>query len=342
MTQLGSLRKIDTNNFSSGNMVPTKIPLIQYGRDLILYLRGTLTTGTTPTVAQDSPFSLLQAVDLQAVPSASGGVAGSLHRMTGMDMYVLNALETGNFGFLQRHGLSNATPYAFKGMIVIPFTDFPEDSLNLLPHPAFSNLELDVTWATLAALGTNIGAAFTVAPTLEIYETTRLNPPTATPNIMKTVVKTQALNASQDNIIDLKTGLPIQEVLIQIQDNGVRSDALCTSVSLIENDTISHVPPIPWDVLQAYTKFRGANIGPGDVGFGYPFVETGDNNTATAIGLGVSNPALITGYNFLDLLDIEGAPIPTANMDSFKLHLLCGTSAGGSPTARVVLRQRVG
>lgn len=343
MPQLGMLRKIDTNAFSSANMVPTKIPIIQYGRDLALYLKASVTTGTSPTVHEDAPFSIASAIDLVAAAGLPSTPSGSLHRMSAMDMYVLNAFETGNWGFLQRMGTSNTTTYAIAGLVVMPFSTFPVDSLNLLPHPAFTNLELDVTWGALANLGTNLGS-FSVNPTLDLYEVTRLSPPSPTPSLMKTVIKTQPLTASSDNFIDLKTGLPIQEILVKIQDGStlVRSDSLVTSFSLIENDTIYHLSNIAWDFAQAFAKYRGADMNPGSSGMSFPFVEQNDVITGTTVGLGVTNRAGIKGYNFLDLTDIEGAPIPTAPMDSFKLKLTCGSSAGGSPIATVILRQRVG
>jgi hypothetical protein len=333
-------RKIDTNKFSSASMVPTKIPVIKYGRDLLLYLSGELTTGTTPTTHEDAPFSLLQAIDLVG-SSGDASKNGSMHRLSGMDLFVLNAFETGSFGFVQRHSSSNTTAYYFYGAIVLPFTTFPIDSLNLLPQvpPVFSNLELDVTWGTLANLGTNIGSSFTVDPTLDIYEVTREAAPTPTPAMMKTVSKYSGLTASttaQD--IDLKTGLPIQSILLRVMDNSIRSDSFVTQLSLIENDTISHISAIPWTVLQAYTRYRGMM----GYAMGYPFVEQADNNTANRIGLGLTNRMTIKGYQYINLVDLEGSPIPTAGMDSFKLRVDTTSSGGGTPGIYAILRQRVG
>lgn len=339
------LRKIDQNVYNSGNTVPTKIPIIQYGRDLALYLKGSVLTTGASVANQDNPFSLLPAIDLVGAAGAVGTQTGSLHRMSGIDMYVLNAFETGNWGFIQRTGASTTTTYAFAGLIVIPFTSFPADSMNLLPHPNFTNLELDATWGAIGTLGTNVGASFAVTPTLDIYEATRLAPATATPSLMKTVVKSQPLTASADNFIDITTGLPIQEILIKIQDGSplVRSDALVTQVSLIENDTIYHVSSIPWDFLQAFGKYREANISPTAVGMPWPFVEASDVITGTQVGLGVANRTGITGYNFLDFLDLEGTPLTNNQATSqLKLKLTCGSSAGGTPIATVILRQRVG
>lgn len=268
---------------------------------------------------------------------------GSLHRISGMDLYVLNAFETGNWGLIQRSGVTTTTTFPIAGLIVIPLTTYPVDSANLLPHPSFSNLELDVTWGTLANLGTNF-ASFSVNPTLDIYECTRLNPATPTPSLMKTVTKSAPLTASGDTFIDLKTGLPIQEILVKIQDGSplVRSDSLVTSMALMENDTVAHIINIPWDFCQAFGKYREAQMNPGACGMPFPFVEQSDVITGTTVGLGVTNRAGIKGYNFIDLTDEEGQPIPTSGMDSFKLKLTCGASAGGTPIATVILRQKVG
>jgi hypothetical protein len=339
MPEIGMLRKIDTNSFIASQMVPTKLPVIKYGRDIALYLSGSLTTGTSPTVVEDAPMSVIKAIELVA---ASGDTSknGSLHRIAGIDLYALNAFETGSFGWVKRHGTANATLYAFGCLLVLPFTTFPIDSLNLLPQvpPVFSNLELQVTWGTIADMGTNVGTSFTVSPTLGIYEVTREAPPTPNPAMMKTIVKYMKLNASDSNDIDLKTGLPIQSILLKVMDNGVRSDTFVTDIDLIENDTINHLASIPWGLLQAYARYRGMM----GYAMGYPFVEAADTNTATAEGLGLVNRSTMKGYQYINLIDLEGSPIPTSTMDSFKLRLKTTTSAGGTPGGYAILRHRVG
>jgi hypothetical protein len=337
------IRKIDTNAFIANQSVPTKIPSIKYGRDLLLYLSGSLTTGSTPTVLEDAPLSLVSAIDL--VGSAGDpSKNGSLHRLSGMDLYVLNAFETGSFGYIRRHGTTGTTLYPFVAMMVLPFTTFPQENLNLFPHPVFTNLQLDVTWATIAALGADIGATFTVMPKIDIYEVTREPPPLGAvlPSMMRTVTKSvPAMVASDNNDVDIMTGLAIQQALIRINDNSIRSDAFCTSVGLIENDSLYHLSAIPWAVLQAYNRYR--SFGMGGVGFHYPFVESADNNTATAVGLGLTNRSTIKGYAYLNFIDNEGAPLlNTEPKGSLKLRLTTGASAGGTPSAVVILRQKVG
>ena len=339
MPLFGTLRRIDSNPYTATQTVNTKLPIIKYGRDLLLRLSGTLTTGTTPTTAIDAPFSLIKALEIVGA-SGDSTKSGSLHRLSAFDLYVLNAFETGSYGYIKRHGSANATPYAFEGFLVIPWSTLPLDSLNLLPHPAFNDLQLQVTWGQLSDLGTNIGASFTVAPALDIYELTREVAPTQTPIIMKTVVKTLNLNPSIDNDIDITTGLPIQSALVRVNDNSVRSDSFCTQVNLIENDTIRHIDSMPWTVLQMYNRYRGNASGGA---MGYPFVEAADVNTSTRVGLGTSNRSTITGFNYLNFPDILGQLLqtgPATVINSVKLRLTTTTSAGGTPNALVILRER--
>lgn len=343
MPAYSSLRKLDQNAYNSGNMVPTKIKNVEYGRDLLLYLQAEITTGTTPTIAEDSPMNLISNLDLVGA-SASGDPtkAGSIHRLAGIDLFALNAFETGTWPYHVRHGSANATDYDIAALLVLPFTTFPTDSLNLLPHPAFSDLELDVTWAAQSVLGTNLNATWVDTPTLTIYEASRKVSPVPTPSMMKTVTKYSTLTASSTdgNDIDIKTGLPIQSILVRVMDNSIRSDSFVTGLSLVENDTIFHIGPnFPWTLFQAYNNYRGER----GVGMAYPFVEAADSNTATPVGLGVTNRATMKGFLWVDLVDLEGQPIlvPGAS-DTLKLRLYTGASGGGTPAAYAVLRQRIG
>lgn len=348
MPAYASLRKLDTNTFVSGSMVSTKINNVQYGRDLLLVLSGILTTGITPTTNYDAPWSLISSLDLNGTSGISGNANqnGSIHRLAGIDLFALNAFETGQWPYVRRHGSSNSTPYTFDGMLVLPFTSFPTESLNLLPHPAFGSMQLDVVWGTLASLGTNIGSGFTTTPTLTIYEMARLNPAIPPPGaaaMMKTVTRSNvSLTASSTdgNVIDIKTGLPIQSALIRVVDNSIRSDTFVTGVSVVENDVTFHVGPnMPWNTMQMYNKYRG----PRGNGQGYPMVEQADNNTANRIGLGVTNRATMMGYVYLDFVDLEGQPILVPGAaDTFKILLYTTTSAGGTPAAYAVLRQKIG
>jgi hypothetical protein len=341
--QYGTLRKLDMNTFSSGQMVPTKINNVEYGRELLLYLSGVLTTGTTPTIGENSPMGLIKAIDL--IGSAAGGDTtknGSLHRISGIDLFALNAFETGSWPWVQRHGASNTTAYPFGCVLMLPFTPYPTDSLNLLPHPAFNSLELDVTWGALADMGGGGIGTFTTTPTLTIYESTRIAPPTATvPSMMKTVSKYSTLNASSTdgNDIDIKTGLPLEKALVRVSDNSIRSDTFVTGLTVIENDSKLHINAIPWTVMQAYNRYRALQ----GAAMGYPMVEAADNNTATAVGLGVTNALTMKGFVMIDFVDLEGFPISVPGAaDTFKLRLFTTTSAGGTPNATVVLRQRIG
>jgi hypothetical protein len=357
----GLLRRIDVNTYVASTQVPTKLPTIKYGRDLLLYLTGSITsTATTPSVNVDSPLSLIKAIDLVGA-SGDSSRNGSLHRMTGFDMYALNGFETGSLGYLRRNGNKASTAYTFEAFLVIPFTMFPADSLNLLPmsQPTFNNLELDVTWGAPTDMdsGTGTAASFGTTPTLTIYQLTRETPPTATPSLFKTVSKSLSpLTASQDNDYDLKTGLPIESILVRITDNSVRSDSYVTNVNLIESDTIYHVASVPWKVLQYYNRYRARNgqIG-GGFGLGSPFVEFADESPGSA---GAFTNAILKdtflpqsvngarpflpGYAYINLIDYEGTAIDTSVMSSFKLRLTCGTSGGGTPVGTAILRQKIG
>ncbi len=338
MPNLGWFRKVDSNLFSTSTMVPTKIPIIKYGRDLLCVLSGQITTTGASVISEDNPLVLVKAIDLVGA-SGESGKSGSLHRISATELYMLNAFQQGRFPWIQRTGPTTTTAYWFYSAVVLPFDTFPAESLTLLPHPAFTNLELDVTWGAIADLGTNVGTTFTTQPRLDIYELTREFAPPSPPSLMKTIGKQQNLVASGPNDIDLKTGQPIQEILLRVNDNSVRSDTFVTQIDLIENDGIYHLSGIPWNVMQAYNCYRASDNGAGPICF--PFVEFGDVITGTTIGLGVTNRATVKGYTYINLMDLEGAPIPTGGMDTFKLRLTTTTSAGGTPNAVVVLRQRV-
>lgn len=333
--QIGTrFRKLDQENpplaYSSGNVVSQELNKSFLIKGGCLRLSGSIdiATNNITTAAADCPVGLIQKVEI------IGDGRKPLISMSGRDLFRMAHILNGKQPELSTlSALTIGTGRTFAATIPFNFEALrmvsPVDSY--LDARPYEKLELRITWASLAALASNLNSAALTAGTI-----------TVTPQIENTVEGADRIlfnriqiydelpvTASSTNLIQnvpragLLAGILLRtDRTVTGQVGSSMADDLINYVSLKSDNSFLHVDRLSWSTLQRRNVYQfqidqTATAAVGDKLAGYAYIDlTEDGLMSSALNtldlnqlqliydvtVGSNNPIIRASYIFYEPL----------------------------------------